>query len=204
MENVLFKVSFPAEFHGQTSVEASIELHEDVANRLEEIERIEILTQDAGHRIIDKRGILRNPADRDHCIQYMTAIGLIFGDLTAEDYEDERAADPRIDQLRDKMIVKEDPQFTRDYHDPDKRAIANSVQVFFKDSTHTDKIVVEYPLGHERRRKEAIPLLEKKFKANLSKKFRESKINEIFRILEDQEKLEQMSVDSFMDLFHLE
>jgi len=164
MEHILFKVSFPAEFHAQTAVEAALELHAEVRERLEEIERVEIGTQESAVRIIDKRGALHNPADRDHCLQYMTAIGLIFGKLTAEHYGEKIAADPRIDGLREKMKVTEVPAFTRDYLDPEKRSIANSVQVFFKNGTATARVEVEYPLGHRRRRTDAEPLLLEKFR----------------------------------------
>jgi 2-methylcitrate dehydratase len=165
MENVLFKVSFPAEFHAQTAVEAAIHLHDEVKDKLEEIERVEIGTQESAIRIIDKKGPLHNPADRDHCLQYMTAIGLIFGELKAEHYGEAVAKDIRIDALRGKMKVAEVPAFTRDYLDPDKRSIANAVQVFFKDGTATSKVEVEYPLGHRRRRKEAEPVLLEKFRS---------------------------------------
>ena len=165
MEHVLFKVSFPAEFHAQTAVEAALELHGEVKDRLEEIERVEIGTQESAVRIIDKRGPLHNPADRDHCLQYMTAIGLIFGKLTAEHYGEKIAADPRIDRLRAKMKVTEVPAFTRDYLDPAKRSIANAVQVFFRNGTATKRVEVEYPLGHRRRRHEAEPVLMAKFRS---------------------------------------
>jgi 2-methylcitrate dehydratase len=165
MEHVLFKVSFPAEFHAQTAVEAALELHGEVQERLEEIERVEIGTQESAVRIIDKQGPLHNPADRDHCLQYMTAIGLIFGKLTAEHYGEKIAADPRIDRLREKMKVTEVPAFTRDYLDPAKRSIANAVQVFFRNGTATRRVEVEYPLGHRRRRHEAEPVLLAKFRA---------------------------------------
>jgi 2-methylcitrate dehydratase len=158
MENVLFKISFPAEFHAQTAVEAAITLHPRVANRLDEIERVAIETQESGKRIIDKTGPLNNPADRDHCIQYMVAVPIIFGRLTAEDYEDAVARDPRIDLLRDKMQVVERKQFSVDYLDPAKRSIGNSVQVFFKDGTQTEPVAVEYPIGHRRRRSEGVPV----------------------------------------------
>ncbi len=201
MENVLFKVSYPAEFHGQTAVEAAIKLHPQVIHRLEEIERIEITTQEAAVRIIDKKGPLHNPADRDHCIQYMTAVALIQGNLTAEDYEDERASDPRIDELREKMIVKENPQFTKDYHDPEKRSIANTVQVFFKDGTATEPVTVEYPIGHRRRRQEAIPLLEQKFKNNMLTRFPSRRVDELLDLFRDQKELENMPVHLFMEKF---
>ena len=166
VRNILFKVSFPAEFHAQTAVEAAIQLHPQIKDRLDEIEKVIITTQESAIRIIDKQGPLHNPADRDHCIQYMTTVGLIFGNLTADDYEDQRALDPRIDILREKMVCVEDPQYSRDYLDPDKRSIANAVQVFFKNGTHTDKVEVHYPIGHRRRRAEAVPLLKQKFKDN--------------------------------------
>lgn len=165
MENILFKVSFPAEFHAQTAVEAALRLYPKVKDRLEEVERVEIGTQESAVRIIDKRGPLHNPADRDHALQYMTAIGLIFGQLTAEHYGEKVAADPRIDRLREKMKVSEVPAFSRDYLDPEKRSIANAVQVFFRDGTATERVEVEYPLGHKRRRAEAEPVLREKFRA---------------------------------------
>lgn len=164
MENVLFKVSFPAEFHAQTAVEAAIQLYREVKDKLDEIERVEIGTQESAVRIIDKKGPLHNPADRDHCLQYMTAIGLIFGELKAEHYGEAVAKDIRIDALRGKMKVIEVPAFTRDYLDPEKRSIANSVQVFFNNGTATARVEVEYPLGHRRRRNEAEPVLLEKFR----------------------------------------
>jgi 2-methylcitrate dehydratase len=171
MENVLFKISFPAEFHAQTAVECALSLHGEVNDRLEQIDRISIETQEPGVRIIDKTGPLSNPADRDHCIQYMTAIPLIFGRLSARDYEDEVARDPRIDALRGKMIVSENKQFTADYYDPDKRYIGNAVQVFFKDGTRTARVAVDYPLGHRLRRAEGMPVLVKKFEASVAQHF---------------------------------
>ncbi|MEY2880136.1 MAG: hypothetical protein RLZZ15_2516, partial [Verrucomicrobiota bacterium] len=159
MENVLFKISFPAEFHAQTAVECAVQLHPQVRDRLAAIARIELTTHESALRIIDKSGPLNNPADRDHCLQYMTAIGLIFGNLTAEHYEDTTAADPRIDALRAKMIVTEDLTYSRDYLDPEKRSIANAVQVFFRDGTSTPRIEVHFPIGHRRRRKEGNPIL---------------------------------------------
>ena len=167
MENILFKIAFPAEFHAQTAVECAFHLHRQVKNRLDQIDRVIITTHESAVRIIDKTGPLHNPADRDHCIQYMTAIGLIFGELTADHYEDKIAEDPRIDALRDKMVIVEDAGYSKDYLDPEKRSIANAVQVFFKDGTASEKVAVEYPIGHRRRRAEAIPLLVKKFDANL-------------------------------------
>lgn len=203
MENVLFKISFPAEFHAQTAVEAAVTLHPQVVNRLEEIERIVIQTQEAGVRIIDKTGPLDNPADRDHCIQYMVAVPLIHGTLTADHYEDEVAADPRIDALRAKMEVVENRQFSRDYLDPDKRSIGNAVQVFFRDGSQTENEVVEYPIGHRRRRKEGLPLLEAKFERNLATRFAGKQASTIRAVLDKQKPLEKMPVNEFMDLLTL-
>ncbi len=185
MENVLFKISFPAEFHAQTAVECAIQLHDRVKNRLSEVTKVIITTHESAIRIIDKSGPLHNPADRDHCIQYMTAIGLIFGALTADHYEEAVAKDPRIDALRDKMVCVEDPQYTKDYLDPDKRSIANAVQVFFKDGSSTENVVVEYPIGHRRRRAEGMPLLMKKFEANLASRFAPQQCEKILRLCTD-------------------
>lgn len=201
MENVLFKISFPAEFHAQTAVEAAFQLHPVVRDRLEEIEKVVITTHESAIRIIDKRGPLYNPADRDHCIQYMTAVGLIFGELTARHYEDEVAADPRIDALRAKMEVVENPKFSRDYLDPQKRSIANAVQVFFKDGSSTEQVVVEYPIGHRRRRAEGIPLLIEKFKVNLARRFPPKQAAQILSVCQDAEKLQAMPVNEWVDLF---
>jgi 2-methylcitrate dehydratase len=201
MENVLFKISFPAEFHAQTAVECAMQLHPQVKDRLEEIERIVIRTHESAIRIIDKRGPLHNPADRDHCLQYMVAVPLIFGRLTASDYEDEVAADPRIDRLREKMEVVEDPQFSKDYLDPDKRSIANGVTVYFKDGTQAGEVVVEYPVGHRRRRSEGIPLLEAKFRANLARRFPPKQAAAIFSLCQDQKALEATPVHEFVDMF---
>ncbi|MDD5368303.1 MAG: bifunctional 2-methylcitrate dehydratase/aconitate hydratase [Anaerolineaceae bacterium] len=199
MENVLFKVAFPAEFHAQTAVEAALQLHPLVKDRLGEIDRVVITTQESAVRIIDKRGPLYNPADRDHCIQYMTAVGLIFGRLTAGDYEDTVAADPRIDALREKMVVIENPQYSRDYLDPEKRSIANAVQVHFRDGSHTENVVVEYPLGHRRRRAEGIPLLVEKFVRNVKRRFSPERATAILELCQDQARLESMPVDEFVD-----
>jgi len=200
MENVLFKISYPAEFHAQTAVECAIKLHGEICDRLNDIERIEITTHESALRIIDKKGPLHNPADRDHCIEYMTAIGLIFGDLTADHYEDSVAKDPRIDCLREKMICIENKQYSKDYLDPGKRSIANDVQIFFKNGTKTEKIVVEYPVGHRRRRTEGIPLLIKKFEHNLLMIFNTTQVNKIMDICQDKEHLESMAVTDFMEL----
>lgn len=200
MENVLFKISFPAEFHAQTAVEAAITLHPRVKDRLDDIERIQIDTQESAMRIIDKAGPLNNPADRDHCIQYMVAVPLIHGRLTADDYED-TAADPRIDHLRSLMRVVENPTYTRDYLDPDKRSIGNAVQVFFKDGTSTDKVAVEYPIGHRRRRAEGEPLLIEKFQHNLATRFDDAQRERIQSAFTDAESLDAMPTDTFVNLF---
>ncbi|MBP3966428.1 bifunctional 2-methylcitrate dehydratase/aconitate hydratase [Paenibacillus lignilyticus] len=201
MEHVLFKISFPAEFHAQTAVESAIALHPHVADRLDEIARITITTHESAIRIIDKKGPLHNPADRDHCLQYMTAIGLLHGSLTADHYEDEAAADPRVDRLRNLMEVKERADFTVDYLDPDKRSIANSVQVFFTDGSATDDVLTEYPIGHRRRRDEGIPLLKKKFESNLLTRFSAEQTARITAVCEDPQLLEPMSVSAFLELF---
>nr|WP_199041560.1 bifunctional 2-methylcitrate dehydratase/aconitate hydratase [Dyella sp. ASV24] len=203
MENVLFKISFPAEFHAQTAVECAMKLHGAVAGNIGQIEKVVIETQEAGMRIIDKTGPLANYADRDHCIQYMVAVPLIFGRLTADDYSDEVAADPRIDVLRDKTVVSENPQFTRDYFDPDKRYIGNSVQVFFKDGTHTDKVSIDYPIGHRRRRAEGIPVLLRKFEAALRGHLPSHQVKAILNATADPARLDAMPVQVFMGLFTL-
>ena len=201
MENVLFKISYPAEFHAQTAVECAMELHSEVKDRVEEIERIEIETQEAGARIIDKTGPLANYADRDHCIQYMVAVPLIFGRLTAEDYSDAVAADPRIDALRAKMTVKENPRFTRDYFDPDKRYIGNSVQVFFKGGSKTQRISIDYPIGHRRRRAEGIPVLLDKFRKALAGYLPQAQADEVIQVCERKEAMLDMPAPEFMDRF---
>jgi 2-methylcitrate dehydratase len=198
MEHVLFKISFPAEFHAQTAVEAAVTLHPQVRDRLADIKRVELTTHESAMRIIHKTGPLANPADRDHCLEYMTAIGLIFGSLTADHYEDAIAADPRIDLLRAKMVAQEDPRYTRDYLDPEKRSIANAVQVFFTDGTSTPRIEVEYPIGHRRRRAEGIPVLIEKFKTNLATQFDADKVSQINDLCADQERLAGIPVSQFM------
>lgn len=203
MENILFKLSFPAEFHAQTAVECAMALHDKVKDRFDEIERIDIETQEAGVRIIDKTGRLDNPADRDHCLQYMVAVPLAFGRLTADDYEDDVANLPIIDQLRDKMTVKENPQFTEDYFDPEKRAIGNSVQIFFKDGSHTDKISLDYPIGHRNRREEGIPVLIDKFERAVDAHFSRKQAAGIKAIAQDQDQMAKMTIKEFMDLWHL-
>lgn len=201
MENILFKISFPAEFHAQTAVECAIHLHDKVKNRLNDIQKISITTQESAIRIISKTGPLHNAADRDHCLQYMVATALIHGNLKAEYYEDKFADDPRIDMLREKMIVQENPQFSEDYLDPEKRSIGNSMQIYFNDGTHTDKVEVDYPIGHKRRRDEGIPLLLSKFENNLSGFYPADKIQEFIDLFLNMEKLEQMPVNEFMGLF---
>ena len=200
MENVLFKISFPAEFHAQTAVEAALVLHGQVKDRLEDIEKIIITTHESAIRIISKEGVLDNPADRDHCIQYMVAIGLLKGDLVAEDYEDDAASDSRIDSLREKMLIEEDERYSKEYLESDKRSIANAIQVYFKDGTSTDKIEVEYPIGHRRRREQGIPLLVKKFERNLKTQFSDKRTESILNLCLDQKELESTDVTDFMDL----
>src|SRR5438445_12574562 len=201
MENVLFKISYPAEFHAQTAVEAAMTLHPRVLDRLADIERIVIETQEPGVRIIDKVGPIANPADRDHCIQYMVAVPLIFGRLTAADYEDAVAADPRIDELRARTVCVEDRGFSKDYLDPDKRSIANAITVEFDDGTKLKEVVVEYPIGHRRRRKEGIPVLVEKFKTNLARRFPAKQQKAILEISLDQKRLEAMPVNEYVDLY---
>lgn len=201
MENVLFKISFPAEFHAQTAVECAVQLHPQVKDRLDDIKKIVITTHESAIRIIDKKGPLNNPADRDHCIQYMAAIGLLKGNLTAADYEDDVAHDPRVDRLRDKMQCVEHKPWSRDYLDPQKRSIANAIQVFFRDGSKTANVTVEYPVGHRRRRKEGVPLLEAKFHTNLARRFPEKQRAAIEVLCRDQKRLEATPVHEFVDLF---
>jgi len=200
MENVLFKISFPAEFHAQTAVECAMQLHSQLKDRLDDIKRITIRTHEAAIRIIDKKGPLSNPADRDHCIQYMVAVPMIFGRLTAADYEDDVAADPRIDKLRDKMVCVEEKQFTRDYHDPDKRSIANGITVEFRDGSRLKEVVVEYPIGHKRRRKEGMPVLVEKFKTNLARRFPPKQQKAVLELCLDPRKLAATPVNEFVDM----
>ncbi len=203
MENILFKISFPAEFHSQTGVEAAMTLHQwmNISGKsTEDISSVTIRTHEACIRIIDKQGPLNNPADRDHCIQYMVAVPLIFGRLTARDYEDNVAADPRIDALRAKITCVEDLSFTKDYHDPQKRSIANALTIAFADGSTSEEIVVEYPIGHARRRSEGIPLLIEKFKVNLNRIFDASQRERILALTLDYEQLINTPVDQFMDL----
>jgi 2-methylcitrate dehydratase len=204
MENVLFKVSYPAEFHAQTAVEAALELHRHMANSgrsAADIESVAIRTHRAAMKIIDKRGPLANPADRDHCIQYMVAVPLLFGRLTAQDYEDSAAADPRIDLLREKMVCVEDEAFTREYYEPDKRAIANGLTIRFSDGTSLPEVVVQYPIGHKRRRAEAVPLLLEKFRINLARRFPPAQQQTILKASLDRVQLENMNVCDYVDLY---
>lgn len=200
MENVLFKLSFPAEFHAQTAVEAAVALHPHVLDKLEQIDRIIIETQESGLRIIDKTGPLNNPADRDHCIQYMVAIALITGNLTADDYEDGVAANVLIDTLRGKMDILENPKFTRNYLNPSKRSIANAIQVFFKNGTQTSRVEVEYPIGHRRRRAEGMPVLQEKFEHNIATRLSPDQCKRLRLLCDDQARLEQTPVNELMDL----
>ena len=200
MENVLFKISFPAEFHAQTAAECAMQLHPTVKNRISEIKKIKIRTHEAAIRIIDKKGPLSNPADRDHCLQYMVAVPLIFGRLTAADYEDAVAKDPRIDALRAKMVCVEDRKFSRDYHAPDKRSIANALTVEFKDGTKLEEVVCEYPIGHKRRRKEGMPVLVEKFRTNLARRFPAKQSQAILHLCLDPQRLDNTPVHEFVDL----
>ncbi|KUI99177.1 bifunctional 2-methylcitrate dehydratase/aconitate hydratase [Vibrio sp. MEBiC08052] len=202
MENVLFKISFPAEFHAQTAVECAVQLHPHVRDRIDEIDRIELTTHESAIRIISKVGELANPADRDHCLQYMTAVPLLYGDLVAEYYEDGfHQGDPRIDQLRNKMVIQEDNRYSREYLEADKRSIANAIQVFFRDGSCTEKVEVEYPIGHRRRREEGIPVLEQKFIRNLQTRFPQGRVEALTTLCLDQQRLERTPVDEFMALF---
>lgn len=204
MENVLFKISFPAEFHSQTAVECAMTLKQKLdalGKTAEDIERIDIRTHEACIRIIDKKGPLNNPADRDHCIQYMVAVPLIFGRLTASDYEDNIAKDPRIDALRDKIICTEDPAFTKDYFDPEKRSIANGLTITLKDGTKLDEVMVEYPIGHARRREEGMPVLVEKFKTNVARRFPTKQQKAILEVSLDKAKLWEMPVNEYVDLY---
>lgn len=204
MENILFKVKYPAEFHGQTAVEAGVALHPQVAHRLDEIETVDIATQEPAIRIIDKVGALSSPADRDHCIQYMTAIALINGNVTSEDYEDEASLDPRIDALRSKMVVSERAHYSREYLDPNRRSIANAIQVHFKDGRSTGEMEIRYPIGHRTRRTEAIPLLREKFLNNLRSTYGDSTYAQrIGALFDDLQNLDEMTITDFMDALKL-
>ncbi|MBI5848284.1 MAG: bifunctional 2-methylcitrate dehydratase/aconitate hydratase [Nitrospirae bacterium] len=204
MEQILFKISFPAEFHSQTAVECAMALHATLkasGRTVDDIAKITIRTHEAAVRIIDKKGPLNNPADRDHCIQYMVAVPLIFGRLTASDYEESIAVDPRIDALRDKIICVEDPQFTKDYHDPEKRSIANGITVELRNGTVLPEMVIEYPIGHRRRRTEGMPVLVDKFRTNLTRRFPAKQQMAILDVSLDQARLEEMPVNEYVDMF---
>jgi len=202
MENILFKISFPAEFHAQTAVECAVLLYPEIKDKLDAIDRIEVTTHESALRIIDKTGTLDNPADRDHCMQYMLAVAMIKGDLVAEFYEDSfHQQNPLIDELRSKMILTEDKRYSKDYLADDKRSIANALQIYFNDGSRTQKVEVEYPIGHRHRRKEGIPLLEKKFFNSLKNTFNNDQANRIYSLCLDSEKIKNTPVNEFMDLF---
>ena len=198
MENVLFKIRFPAEFHAQTAVEAAIALHPQLVGRVDDIERIEITTHESAIRIISKVGALHNPADRDHCLQYMIAIGLLHGNLQADHYEEDVASDPRIDALRDKMVVSEDKRYSKEYLDLDKRSIANRIQLFFKDGSSSDAVEVEYPIGHRVRREEGIPVLRSKAETNFATRYPAARASQLVASILDEE-IEDTAVDQFVD-----
>ncbi len=201
MENILFKIAYPAEFHGQTAVECALKLHHNVKDKFDQIDKIMIRTQESAVRIINKQGPLHNAADRDHSLQYMVAIALIYGELTSDHYEDHTAKNPLIDKLRNKMMVAEESQFSRDYLDPDKRSIANAIQIIFKDGTMTEELIIKYPLGHRQRRKEGIPLLQQKFAQNLATRFPSSRAKKLAALFDEPQRVTAMSVKDFMDLF---
>jgi 2-methylcitrate dehydratase len=202
MENILFKISYPAEFHAQTAVECAVLLYPEIKEKLHKIERIEVTTHESALRIIDKTGALDNPADRDHCMQYMLAVAMIKGDLVAEFYEDTfHQQNPLIDELRNKMVLKEDKRYSKDYLADDKRSIANALQIFFKDGSQTDKVEVEYPVGHRNRRQEGIPLLERKFLNSLESTYSKEHSDRIYSLCLDKEKIEQTPVNEFMEMF---
>ena len=202
MENILFKISYPAEFHAQTACEAAATLHAEVKDHFDEIERIEMTTHESAIRIIAKDGVMNNPADRDHCLQYIAAVGLYEGTVRAEHYEDDyHQNNPRIDDLRSKMVVTEDKEYSQEYLDPDKRSIANAMQIFFKDGSSTEKIEVRYPIGHKRRREEGYPVLEEKFKTNIATQFSAQECSKIVAKCMDQQSFETLSVPAFMELF---
>ncbi|MBS0351078.1 MAG: bifunctional 2-methylcitrate dehydratase/aconitate hydratase [Proteobacteria bacterium] len=201
MENILFKIAFPAEFHAQTAAEAAIQLFPQVQGRWQEIDKIKVTTQESAMRIINKQGPLYSPADRDHCLQYVIAVGLLFGKLTAESYQDQTAKDPRIDQLREKMVVVENPEFSKNYLDADKRSIGNSIQVFFKDGSSTELLAIEYPIGHRRRRAEGIPHLMKKFSDSVQAHFPSEQAEKIIALAKNRKKLLKMLVHKWNDLW---
>jgi 2-methylcitrate dehydratase len=201
MENILFKLSFPAEFHAQTAVECAVQLHPEIQKRLGDIAKIELTTHESAIRIISKKGVLYNPADRDHCLQYMVAVGLLHGNLQASDYEDDVACNPEIDALRELMVVTEDKNFSNDYLDPQKRSIANSLRVIFNDGSQTEKVTIEYPIGHRKRRNEGVPVLESKFKQNLNTHFSKEQTQAIIEACNDTNTLSALPVNEFMALW---
>ena len=201
MENILFKLSYPAEFHAQTAVECAVILHPKIKNKIDDIAKIELITHESAIRIISKKGKLHNPADRDHCLQYMVAVALLKGDLKAQDYEDDVASDPQIDKLRDLMSVEEDKQYSLDYLAPDKRSIANNIKIIFKDGTETDRVSIEYPIGHRKRRDEGVIVLESKFARNLKTHYSDEQSKAITNATNDTNTLSQMSVTDFMQLW---
>jgi len=202
MENILFKISYPAEFHAQTAVECAVLLYPEIKDKLDKIKRIEVTTHESALRIIDKTGALDNPADRDHCMQYMLAVSMIKGDLVADFYEDSfHQQNPLIDELRNKMVLKEDKKYSKDYLAEDKRSIANALQIFFNDGSQTDKVEVEYPIGHRNRRQEGIPLLERKFFNSLKSTYSIEHSDRIYSLCLDKEKTEQTPVNEFMNMF---
>lgn len=201
MENILFKVAFPGCVHGQTALECAMHLHSQVSDRLDDIREIRLWSYEWSIRVVDKKGPLANAADRDHCLQYMVAVGLIKGGITVADFEDEAAADPRIDMLREKMVVEEDKRFTREFYDLDKRSCANGIQVNFRDGSTTGRVDVEYPIGHKRRRSEGIPQLRRKFEGNLARRFPANRRDRMLELYDDAQKFERCAVDDFVDLF---
>jgi 2-methylcitrate dehydratase len=201
MENILFKISFPAEFHGQTAVEAALTLHPQVRDRLQEVARIRIQTQEPAVRIISKKGPLTNPADRDHCLEYMVAAALVYGELTEEHYEEPIALDPRLEALRAVTEVEELPPYTEAYYDPERRAIPNAVQVFFKDGSATERVEVFYPIGHPRRRAEGIPLLKEKVREALRAYFPRARAEALYHLLLEEEGFEERPLDRFVEAF---
>lgn len=201
MENILFKIAYPAEFHGQTAVECALKLHDQVKDRLDQIEKIVIKTQESAVRIINKQGPLHNAADRDHSLQYMVAVALIYGALTSDHYEDKIAQNKMIDEMRHKMQVSEEPQYSRDYLDADKRSIANAIQIFFNDGSKTQEVAIEYPLGHRQRRAEGIPLLQQKYEHNLASRFPKQRAKNLANLFNDKDRVANMSVAEFMNLF---
>lgn len=201
MENILFKISFPAEFHGQTAVEAALTLHPQVRDRLQEVARIRIQTQEPAVRIISKKGPLTNPADRDHCLEYMVAAALVYGELTEEHYEEPIALDPRLEALRAVTEVEELPPYTEAYYDPERRAIPNAVQVFFKDGSATERVEVFYPIGHPRRRAEGIPLLKEKVREALRAYFPRARAEALYHLLLEEEGFEERPLDRFVEVF---